>query len=163
MRLCRWKTARRIVTTTTGGNWTAKGPRVLSTHELPAATASNRAVASKKAPLVKPNDEWGPGSASDPFVSRHHQSAKRGVRRSLSARLCQLQAKVDKISQAEGRTLFVGQSKSKERLGRHQLGRRQKLGQSARPDQSTERSLVGPFRVSNSGLVARAVVEGDAS
>ena len=52
------------------GYWTAKGPRMLSTHELPAATASNRTVASKKAALVKPSDDWVPGSASDPIRSQ---------------------------------------------------------------------------------------------
>ena len=87
------------------GHWTAKGRRVLPTQELLAATASSRRVASKRAASAKP---------------RHRRTAMHGSRQSLDARLCQLQAKVDKINHAKGKPgsasceLFVGKSRSKE-------------------------------------------------
>ena len=102
------------------GHWTAKGRRVLPTQELLAATASSRRVASKRAASAKPSDDFVPGSASDPPAARHRRTAMHGSWQSLDARLCQLQAKVDKINHAKGKPgsasceLFVGKSRSKE-------------------------------------------------
>ena len=102
------------------GHWTAKGRRVLPTQELLAATASSRRVASKRAASAKPSDDLVPGSASDPPAARHRRTAMHGSWQSLDARLCQLQAKVDKINHAKGKPgsasceLFVGKSRSKE-------------------------------------------------
>ena len=66
------------------GHWTAKGPRLLSTQELPAAKAS------KSTP---------PGSASETMADEHETGFK---------------PRSTKRSQAKGLTLFVGQSRSKE-------------------------------------------------
>ena len=102
------------------GRWTAKGRRVLPTQELLAATASSRRVASKRAASAKPSDDFVPGSTSDPPAARHRKTAMHGSWQSLDARLCQLQAKVDKINHAKGKPgsasceLFVGKSQSKE-------------------------------------------------
>ena len=153
------------------GHWTAKGRRVLPTQELLAATASSRRVASKRAASAKPSDDLVPGSARDPPAARHRRTAMHGSWQSLDAKLCLLQAEVDKINHAKGKPgsasceLFVGMSAMKrpacsmlaDKVGRpEKASRPQKASRSSCNDEDGSN---GSKALASIGKVARG--EGD--